>query len=80
MIESKRPVLAPLKHLASASDSSSAAEEQLSLQPTNVSFAYVMNCACCIENWYDKFIRVCIDSKTWKHSYQLATAVGIFAC
>jgi len=34
MIESKRPVLASLKHLASASDSSSAAEEQLSLQPT----------------------------------------------
>jgi len=23
---------------------------------------------------------VCIDSKTWKHSYQLATAIGIFAC
>jgi len=21
-----------------------------------------------------------IDSKTWKHSYQLATAVGIFTC
>jgi len=21
---------------------------------------------------------VCIDSKTWKHSYQLATAIGIF--
>jgi len=29
MIESKRPVLAPLKHLASASDSSSAAEEAI---------------------------------------------------
>jgi len=32
MIESKRSVLFPLKHLTSASDSSSAGEEQLSPQ------------------------------------------------
>jgi len=54
MIESKRPMLVSLKHLASA------------VQPRKNSYHHslqmyvlltLMNCACYIENWYDKFVR-----------------------
>jgi len=45
MIESKRPVLVPLKHLMSASDSSSATEEAI---PTAYKYTFCLRYELCM--------------------------------